>query len=77
MTRTNFDKAKCILAKIDKVEEAIYFLTGSEYKRMCLYGDPGDGVTDYMFDLDKEAMSVIRNYYIDQKEKLVKEFEAL
>lgn len=42
-----------------------------------VYGDPGDGVTNYIFDIDTEAFNCMLDHYTNRLEKLKKEFEEL
>ena len=76
MTDYEFEKAKILKKKIEDVEEILSDFS-VEYSTYTVYGDPGDGVKDYLFDIDTEAYNCIRDHYTNKLEKLKKEFEEL
>lgn len=80
MTKTTLEKASILNEKIEALDEIIQTLIyGGDigYTRYALYGDPGDGVTDYICDIEKEGVETLRNFYINRRNELVKEFEEL
>ena len=76
MTDYEFEKAKVLKKKIEEVEEILSDLSVS-YPIFKVYGDPGDGVTDYLFDIDTEAFNTLLDHYTNKLEVLKKEFEEL
>lgn len=76
MTDYEFEKAKVLKKKIEDTKDILGDLS-VEYPMFKVYGDPGDGVTDYLFDIDTEAFNCILDHYTNKLDKLKKEFEEL
>ena len=62
--------------KIEEVKDILSDLSVS-YGTFKVYGDPGDGVTDYLFDIDTESFNCLLDHYTNKLEDLKKEFEEL
>ena len=76
MTDYEFEKAKVLKKKIEETKDILGDLS-VDYPAFKIYGDPGDGVTDYLFDIDTEAFNCILDHYTNKLERLKKEFEEL
>lgn len=76
MTDYEFEKAKVLKKKIEDAKDILSDLS-VEYPMLKVYGDPGDGVTDYLFDIDTEAFNCLLDHYTNRLEKLKEEFEEL
>lgn len=76
MTEYEYEKAKVLKKKIEETKEILSDLS-VDYPLFKVYGDPGDGVTDYLFDIDTEAFNCILDHYTNKLERLKKEFEEL
>lgn len=76
MTDYEYEKAKVLKKKIEETKDILSDLS-VDYPLFKVYGDPGDGVTDYLFDIDAEAFTCILDHYTNKLHKLKKEFEEL
>lgn len=83
MTDEQFDKAKNLKAKIDELYHDSDYLynahttSSNEYDSYRLIGVCSDGVTDTLFDIPKELLGVIKDWYSDRIIELEAEFEKL
>ena len=76
MTDFEFEKAKILKKKIEDTEDILRDLS-TDYPIFKLCGDPGDGINDYLFEVDTEALNCILDHYKNKLEVLKKEFEKL